>query len=102
MSHIAVWTNGDNSVRRIHYRPEDVDTSGAVETHTEPPKDSGTPDWVEDTLYYDGSSDTFSFQSEDPFEGLNLSDTEKQNIYNAVQSNDLVEIRSIVEQALQS
>ena len=102
MSHIAVWTDEGGCVELFHYRPDDVDTSGATEIHYEPPSDAGTADWVDDELYYDESVDEFYFESNDPFEGLNFSDAEKQRLYDAVQGNDLFEARNIVEEALQS
>jgi len=101
MSNIAVWTDSNGRVGRLHHQPSEVDTSGAHVTEKSPP-DSNTADWVEDSLHYDEAQDSFYYVSEDPFDGLNFTDAEKKNVFDAVQQNDLVEIRNIVEQALQA
>lgn len=101
---IAVWTDANGKVERIHYQPADVDTSDAHMTDkTVPDANEKMPDWVDLDLHYDEATDSFKFQKqEDPFAGLAFTDAEKQDVFDAVQENDLVKIRNIVETALQS
>lgn len=101
MSHVAVWTDSEGRVERLHYKPDEVDTSNGRVSSGEVP-DPSTPDWVDDTLHYDEANDSFYYESTDPFDGLPFSENEKQAVYDAVRDDDLVEIRNIVENALNS
>lgn len=98
MSHIAVWTDENERVQRKHYHPEDVDTSDAHEVHEEGVAPD-VADWVSVNEFYN-PTDGFYYETEDPLAGLTFSDAEKQRLFDAVQDNDLVEARNIVEEAL--
>lgn len=101
MSHIAVWTNNDGSVQRQHYRPDEIDTSSAdaVVDSDNIPNKPDVNDWVHTRLQYDGEK--FSYETDDPFEGLAFSESEKQKVYDAFNEGDLVKAREVVELALQ-
>lgn len=98
MSKIAVWTDENEKVTRIHHNPSEVDTTGGFVADNKP-QDSGTAVWVEDSLHY-SEEDGFYYKSENPFKGLNLSNNEKESLYIAVRRSDLVQARNIVETAL--
>lgn len=98
---IAVWTDSQGRVERIHYKPSEVDTSDAEIVDVDSVPSANTKGWVEDTMFYD-SANGFYHESTDPFEGLAFTEQEKQNVYDAVQRNDMVEIRNIIENALKT
>lgn len=99
MSEIAVWTDSNGRVQRKHYMPDNVDTSEAYLVSS----DSGTePDvepWVEVQEYYN-PTDGFTYKTSDPFADSPLSQTQKQELYEAFTDNDIQKARTIVENSL--
>lgn len=95
----AIYTDADGRVQRTVYDAADLDTSDADAVVDSLPAEPDNPPWVENTLYYDGSQ--FYWEKQNPFSGLNFTETEKQALFEAVANNDLVAARDIVETALQ-
>lgn len=98
MSKVVVWTDKDEKVTRIHYNPSEVDTTNGFVVKNKP-HDSVTDDWIDDSLYY-SQNRGFYYESNDPFDGLNLSDNDKKLLYKAVINNNLSKVRNIVERAM--
>lgn len=96
---IAVWTDSNNRIVRTHHKPEDVDTSDAYIVDSMPSRPDVKP-WVEVEEKCD--SNGVYYTTTNPFDGLNFTDSEKQAVYDAVMEHDLVEMRSIIESALNS
>lgn len=94
----AVWTDSNDNVVRVVYDETDVDTSGAfiVDSVPEP---SQTEPWMSVQLKYT-DADGFTTSETDPFSGLNMSNSDKNELYAAVKANDLVKARNIIESYL--
>jgi len=99
----AYWTEqGSDKVVKIHNNPEDVDTSQAdIISDTKPDSPKDLKPWKQTELHYN-ETDGFYYVTENPFEGLPLSDSEKMEILRAVEDRDLVKAREIIERALNS
>lgn len=95
----AVWTDENEVVRRIVYDDEQADADAFIVSEDAIPSRNPSNPWCEVTIHYN-DTDGFYTTEEDPFDGLNLSDSEKQELYDAVQENDLVKARNLIEQYL--
>jgi len=93
---IAIWTNDDDSVRRKHYRPDEVDTTDAdyfVESDGEHP--STAEPYFRTVEYYTDSSG-FQYETINPLEGVTLSDEEQAQLNEAVESGDSREVDELI------
>ena len=100
MSEVAIWTDSEGRVSQKHYEPERIDTSTAtvVTEESKIPDEPDTQPWVEARMRYDGSD--FYWVKKDPFEGLDFTDSQKQELYKAFRGNNIRAARDIVEAAL--
>ena len=95
---IAIWTDSNERVTRKHYDESQVDTTDAfvVDSEGVPPS---TEDWVSVTEHYN-DTDGFYYTTSDPFAGLNLTTSEKQDLYKACTDRDIEMARTVVENIL--
>lgn len=102
MSHVAVWTDANDRVKRKHFHPDEVDTSDAaiILDRNDIPEYPDVEDWVLVEQFYT-DSDGFYYETNDPLDGLDFSDSEKQELYDAFNHNDISKARTVVENALQ-
>lgn len=93
----AIWTDSDDVVRRVVYDDDAADADAYIVADSDIPSREPTQPWCEVTIHYN-DVDGFYTTEENPFDGLNLTDTEKQELYDAVRRNDLVQARNLIEQ----
>lgn len=96
---VAIWTDSDERITQRHFKPEEVDTSSATAVLDSLPDEPDTEPWEDIRAFY-SEQDGVYYEVQNPFEGLNLTNDEKLELYNSIVATNLVKARELIEKSL--